>query len=241
MNVGNQNTQQVGQNPVSQPVISPDKPKVNYLLIGGIVLACFVVFGFGGYYLGKQTFNSSMESSSTQPYSSPTTTISSPTPENSVQPTNVLDETANWNTFSTQDGKVKFQYPPDWTIEQNTTSEGWGKPITTANFKKGSIRLSVSVANAFMNECMQETSKQAVTISGVKFQERKFKGVYLGGNEACSDQKNINNLEIWLQPTIIEGDPYNYQYGLDMTYNTQNQSEAEKIFSLVLSTLKFIE
>lgn len=55
MNVGNQNAQQIGQNPVSQPVTSPEKPKINYLMIAGIVLVCFVIFGFGGYYLGKQS------------------------------------------------------------------------------------------------------------------------------------------------------------------------------------------
>lgn len=55
MNAGNQNTQQIGKNPVSQPVLAPEKPKTNYLMIGGIVLACFVLFGFGGYYLGKQS------------------------------------------------------------------------------------------------------------------------------------------------------------------------------------------
>jgi len=50
INVGDQNTQQIGTNPVSKPVISPEKPKTNYLLIAGIVIACFVVFGIGGRY-----------------------------------------------------------------------------------------------------------------------------------------------------------------------------------------------
>ena len=57
MNVGNQNTQQIGQKSVSQPPITPEKPKINYLMVGGIVLACFVILGFGGYYLGKQSSN----------------------------------------------------------------------------------------------------------------------------------------------------------------------------------------
>lgn len=58
INVGNQNTQQIGQNLANQPVNIPEKPKANYLMIGGIILACFVVFGFGGYYLGKQSSDS---------------------------------------------------------------------------------------------------------------------------------------------------------------------------------------
>lgn len=55
MDVEGQNNQQTGQNPVSQPVITPEKPKTNYFMIGGIIVACSVLFGFGGYYLGKQS------------------------------------------------------------------------------------------------------------------------------------------------------------------------------------------
>ena len=35
VNVGDQNTQQIGQNPAIQPVQIPEKPKINYLVIGG--------------------------------------------------------------------------------------------------------------------------------------------------------------------------------------------------------------
>jgi hypothetical protein len=53
MTVGNQNTQQIEQNPVSQPVMTPEKPKTNYLLIGGIVLACFVILS-STQFLGQR-------------------------------------------------------------------------------------------------------------------------------------------------------------------------------------------
>ena len=48
MTVGDQNTQQIGQNPVNQPELILEKPKVNYLLIGLVILGCFVIFGIGG-------------------------------------------------------------------------------------------------------------------------------------------------------------------------------------------------
>lgn len=57
INIGDQNAQQTGQNVVSQPMLTPEKPKTNYLLMVGIILVCFVLFGFGGYYLGKQSIN----------------------------------------------------------------------------------------------------------------------------------------------------------------------------------------
>lgn len=58
MNPGNQSSLQIGQNPLNQLVIAPEKPKTNYLMIGGLILACFVVFGFGGYYLSNQSSSS---------------------------------------------------------------------------------------------------------------------------------------------------------------------------------------
>jgi len=44
VNMSDQNAQQIGQNPVNQPVQIPEKPKTNYLVIGLVVLICFVVF-----------------------------------------------------------------------------------------------------------------------------------------------------------------------------------------------------
>ncbi|NCN58841.1 hypothetical protein COW99_03580 [Candidatus Roizmanbacteria bacterium CG22_combo_CG10-13_8_21_14_all_38_20] len=59
INIGNQNTQQIEQNPISQPVISPKKPKVKYWMI--LVSICsfilLVVLGFFIYikFLDKQS------------------------------------------------------------------------------------------------------------------------------------------------------------------------------------------
>jgi len=152
-------------------------------------------------------------------------------------PTETAAPTANWKTFITDDKKVSFKYPSGWTVDQNTTSEGWGKSITTANLKNDKFHLSVSVANAFMNECMQEISKQNITLSGTTFYKRYFTGVYSG--EACSNKENLGNSEIWLQPTLIDKEPYNYQYGLLLNYNNLHKSEAETLFDHILSTFKF--
>ena len=51
--MGDQNTQQIDQGPVNQP--TTENSKTNYLIIGLVVFICFVIFGFGGYYLGKQS------------------------------------------------------------------------------------------------------------------------------------------------------------------------------------------
>lgn len=44
MNVENQNTQQIGQNPINEPVLVPEKPKVNYWMISTLVLFLALVF-----------------------------------------------------------------------------------------------------------------------------------------------------------------------------------------------------
>lgn len=74
VNAGNQNIQQIGQNPVIQPVQIPEKPKINYLMVVGIILVCFVIFGIGGYYLGTKQLatKNSMPSTNITPSFSPT-------------------------------------------------------------------------------------------------------------------------------------------------------------------------
>lgn len=50
INVGDQNTQQVGQNPADQPVEIQEKPKVNYWTISTIVLLV-ILLGWSGFYV----------------------------------------------------------------------------------------------------------------------------------------------------------------------------------------------
>ena len=80
-----QNIQQIGQNPLNQPVQIPEKPTVNYLTIGLVVIfVCFVIFGFGGYYLGTQTKNKIPSGESVLP----TLIVTSPSETPTVFPTN---------------------------------------------------------------------------------------------------------------------------------------------------------
>ncbi len=75
VNVGNQNTQQIGQNPVNLSTPTPEKPKMNYSVIGAVVLVCFMIFGFGGYYLGKQSSPKQATQVSQTPIPTPTTPL----------------------------------------------------------------------------------------------------------------------------------------------------------------------
>jgi len=122
INDGSQNTQQIGQNPVNQPVLTSEKPKANYLLIGGIILACFVIFGFGGYYLGNQSSSSQQTNNLDQSQSTPT--------ENS--------QANNLTTSPSTDDRVKFRegeaisfaffYPVGWSA-YSTISDQSGESV----------------------------------------------------------------------------------------------------------------
>lgn len=187
--------------PVS-PVIPASIPKSSLFPILFVVLILVLLAATGVFAYQNMQLQKQIAILQSQPTSSPIV---------SASPTPTADPTANWKTFITDDKKVSFKYPSGWTADQNTTSEGWGKSITTANLKNDKFHLSVSVANAFMNECMQEISKQTITLSETTFYKRYFTGVYLNSGEACSNKENLENSEIWLQPTLIDKEPYNYQ------------------------------
>ncbi|MDO8497717.1 MAG: hypothetical protein Q7S61_04195 [bacterium] len=145
VNASDQNTQQIGQNPVSQRVITPEKPKTNYLMICGIVLACFVVFGFGGYYLGKQKTNTNnVVRNTAYPIQSPTSLVQ-PSPTNTpivdtstklLEPN--LASTANWRVVTfpqniivsqggeSKPGKIEMKIPSNWTTKTIQTRNGKG-------------------------------------------------------------------------------------------------------------------
>lgn len=51
IDINDHNTQQIDQNSVSHSFL--EKPKINYQMIGGTILLCFLIFGFAGYHFGK--------------------------------------------------------------------------------------------------------------------------------------------------------------------------------------------
>ena len=101
VNDGDQNAQQVGQNSVSQPAQALDKPKVNFVAIIVVAIVCSSVFGFGGYYLGRQP------SGPAQPKVQNNTKITSPTPV--VSKTNTPN---GWKSYSISQLELNFDLPP---------------------------------------------------------------------------------------------------------------------------------
>src|SRR3989338_37668 len=126
---------------VSSSAESPAGPKnrlwLLWLLGGLTTLTLGIAVGpFSAKFLNRPQPQSQLPPTPTLP------------PSLSVTPAKEADPTANWKTFTTDDKKVSFKYPSDWTVDQHTTSEGWGKSITIANIKNDKFHLTLSVANA---------------------------------------------------------------------------------------------
>lgn len=113
-NTATESVPQVDQNPVVQPVATA---KTNYLTIGGVALICSLIFGVGGYYLGKQSLNSPYVNSEVQ--ANPTTTPKAFIETSSTPPS--VDNSNQKNIYSNQ--YFSFEYPKSWQIDNNIIYE----------------------------------------------------------------------------------------------------------------------
>lgn len=96
-NVGNQKIQQIEQNPVSQPVQIPEKPKVNYWMISTIILLVLLL-GLGGFLLVNRDRTASNSSTNNQ---------ETPTPASvNVRKYNIVDTSSKWPTVNLTDTVV---------------------------------------------------------------------------------------------------------------------------------------
>lgn len=103
------------QNPQFKEQV-PEK-QAKHLLIGILILVCFVAVGCVGYYIGKQQSNVTQEDKiNVQSLLSPTVTpepeVTSPAPKDII-----TDSTFNWNTYSDRTFAVKIKYPGDWNYQ----------------------------------------------------------------------------------------------------------------------------
>ena len=130
MNIGDQDTQQIGQNPINQTLPAPKKPKMNYLVIACTVIACFIIFGIGGYYLGTRKNNTFQNSQ--RPIPSPTSSVTTETPS-ATNPTNEpvvtqkpsvttkpISIPSNWKKYTAEDPdfgvKTTLSMPPGYSF-----------------------------------------------------------------------------------------------------------------------------
>jgi len=99
-NINTSNVRQTGQDLMSKPTPVSLSSKVNYFIIGGLILVCSSLSAFGGYYFGKQSNKN--EQTYLQPSPSPIVTPSSLS-------TNTLP--IGWS-YKSGTCDVKFPIPP---------------------------------------------------------------------------------------------------------------------------------
>jgi hypothetical protein len=124
INVGDQNTQQVGQNPVSQPVQIPEKPRINYWMISTIVL--LIVAISGGFYIASLRNQINIVSSSQDnqpPTQIPTVLSPTNTPMPTSQPIVTEQPKVEWTRkqFATA---WDIEFPKGWEIHEEGLIEG---------------------------------------------------------------------------------------------------------------------
>jgi len=104
INVGDQNTPQIGQNPSNQSTQIPKRPKMKYVTIGIAILVGIALFSSGTYYFGKQSLKSATKLNQNKTIPLPTTA------ENDI--------TVGWKTYNHIDNSIMFKYPEDWQVEK---------------------------------------------------------------------------------------------------------------------------
>lgn len=97
--------------PVTSPVVVQPvaTPKINYLMIGGVALVCSLIFGLGGYYLGKQSSNSQCVENEVQ--TNPTAIPDQNSPTNTPA-SQISALPTGWSYKDNKECGVKFAIPP---------------------------------------------------------------------------------------------------------------------------------
>lgn len=142
INVSDQNTQQVGRNPVIQPTQIPEKPKINYWIISTIVLIILLVSVIAGgiYYQGK---SDQANKDSRQAVTKPT----------GLTPTS---NTKNSLTFS-DETHIQFEYPSSWKVGKFEHFPEMFTLQPTENFvpESESNSILISISNHCLNtQCL---------------------------------------------------------------------------------------
>lgn len=153
INVGGQNSQQIGQNPVNQTTQISEKPMINYLVTGLVVFVCFILFGFGGYYLGRRSGQARNTTAINNAVLPTPNLINSPTPQTKLEDTMV-----NWKTYTNTNYGFSFKYPSEWNINVPPSFEGKHESNKTL------LRIDVTNSLDFKNAALLGNKKDILNV-----------------------------------------------------------------------------
>lgn len=124
INAGNQSSQQIGQNPINQPMITPEKHGLNYWMISTIILLFVAVYG--SFYVAslRNQLNIVNSSQNNQTASQiPTIFLPTSTPIPKSQPVVTEQPKVEWTRkqFATA---WDIEFPKGWEIHDDGLIEG---------------------------------------------------------------------------------------------------------------------
>nr|OGC90186.1 MAG: hypothetical protein A2V48_01485 [Candidatus Amesbacteria bacterium RBG_19FT_COMBO_48_16] len=174
---GNQDSR-MGQVPVND--FSSGGKKTNYwLVLGGLVLFCFVVFGFGGYYLGKKSQSLPQEINKTH-----------------VQPTVVPSDkpvSTGWTTYQNTANGFEFNYPTSF-VRQETSGGERLADFKTADGKELLVRLDNATFTIDYLKKYAPTGGEASAPQQQTFGNNSFYYYGPGGGGVCYPDQYFTNL-----------------------------------------------
>lgn len=159
MNVVDQNSQQIGQNPMNQPMNIPEKQRVNYWMILAIILLVIVVSGV--FYIAslKNQLNitNSSQSSKQEGTQIPTNATPTESPIPTVQPTITTQPKIEWTRkqFSTA---WDIEFPKGWEIHEEGLIEGniWIKGNFNGNIYQIGMGYPIALGYNIPDEVLPE-------------------------------------------------------------------------------------
>lgn len=239
-NIGNQNTQQIGQNPVNQPVQVPQKPKFN-LRVFSIISLFLILVVFSTIYLYRQNFNSLKNKKS----------VDTSVTENKVTGTNTSDTKVGWKAYNNPKFYYSFSYPSAYSLSEskNLPEDILQQVVIETNSDNPSNRKYFTIS-----------VKKAINLEEeVKNEKRSIEGHILVtlGKESRTAKDGLAGIQLDYEPiagkedlppftVIILGyedtsfitstinDYYSYvvQTNIDkLTYSQENPTLADEVFS----------
>lgn len=191
-------------------VLSQPQPNRTPILIASAVSG--LVFLFLGFLLGRNLPLKQI--------------VINPTPVPVSTPAPTTTPSSSWKTYQNTANKFEIQYPGDWTSD-----------ITSPSYivlKDQINSLMIADSNSeFMNECMQETKSEPITLGQTKFLKRFFHEINFG--QMCTNP-DPQSRQIWLIPQ----DP-KYSFGMIFFYKAENRVSSEALYDQILSTFKFLD
>ncbi|MBI4004763.1 hypothetical protein HY358_01345, partial [Candidatus Roizmanbacteria bacterium] len=154
----------------------------------------------------------------------------SPTQTLTVQPTTVIDETASWLTYTSDDLKITFKYPPNLQVE-SSKNEVKIFNSNTKNTPEYSFIEYVLYGNT-TNQSIEDYVKKKENISSLK-----FSNLLVGGFEA---KRTIEIPKSDINDSIFIKKGYEI-YKFDLNNAGDAGSISSENFEKILSTFKFLD